>query len=185
MSESQILIARLNAKLQPIHRGEIFEDPLDAELKKSSLGSVSGGGTQMAKTGEIAYCDVEIDVSAPSDAVAASVIGILERLGAPKGSKLLVAQGHEIPFGSTEGLAVYLNGSDLPKSVYEECDANFVYSEFDRLLGGIGQVFSYWEGASETALYIYGGSFDAMKSRLEKFLTSYPLCQQCRVVQIA
>jgi hypothetical protein len=185
MPETHLFVARLNAKLQPMHRGEIFEDPLDEELKKSSLGSVSGGGTQMAKTGEVECCDIEVEVGTASEEVAAKIVRILERLGAPKGSKLTLARDHEIPFGLTEGLAVYLNGTDLPEAIYKECDSNFVYSEFDRLLEGQGQVFSYWQGPSETAFYIYGNSFATMNERLQPFLSSYPLCQRCRVVQIA
>jgi hypothetical protein len=185
MSESHVLVARLNAKLQPVHRGELFEDPLDEELKKASLGSIAGGGTQMAKSGEIEFCDIEIAAGSVSPEMTASIIRLIEQLGAPKGSKLYVAQGQQIPFGVSEGLAVYLNGSDLPKSVYQECDVNFVYGEFDRLLAGIGRVCSYWEGPRETALYMYGNSFASMKERLQEFLASYPLCQQCRVVQIA
>jgi hypothetical protein len=97
----------------------------------------------------------------------------------------LEAQGEELPFGINEGLAVYLNGTDLPDEVYAECDSNFVYSEFNRLLGPAGKVHSHWQGPTETALYMYGPSFEAMKSRLANFLDSYPLCQRARVVQIA
>jgi hypothetical protein len=168
-----------------MHRGEVFEDPLDEELKKSAIGSVSGGGTQMAKNGEIACCDIEVEVDAASQEAAASIIQIMERLGAPKGSKLILGPGHEIPFGSKEGLGVYLNGSDLPKETYAECDSNFVYSEIDRLLEGEGQVLSYWEGSAETAFYVYGNSFVTMSGRLQAFLASYPLCHKCRVVQLA
>jgi hypothetical protein len=169
-----------------MHRGEIFEDPLEEELKKSGFGSVTGGGTQLAKTREIECCDVEIEVKAPSDQVATFVIHVLERLGAPKGSKLIL-EGHdrEIPFGSREGLAVYLNGTDLPAATYRDCDSNFVYSEFDRLLDGIGRVYSYWQGPQETAFYMYGDSFSAMRERLQEFLAIYPLCERCRVVQVA
>jgi hypothetical protein len=80
---------------------------------------------------------------------------------------------------------VYLNGTDLPHEVYAECDANFVLSEFTRLRGSDGKVHSHWQGPAETALYMYGPSFESMKHRLTGFLTSYPLCQRARVVQIA
>jgi hypothetical protein len=185
MADQHILVARLNAKLQPMHRGEIFEDPLDEELKRSSVGSVSGGGTQMGKSGEIEFCDIEISVNLVGVDVAASVVQALEALGAPKGSKLQLADGQEIPFGTSEGLALYLNGTDLPPAVYQESDSNFVYGELDRLLDGEGQVFSYWEGPTETAFYMYGKSFATMSERIRSLLTSYPLCQKCRVVQIA
>jgi len=181
----QFLVAQLNARLQPMHRGEYFEDPLDAVLKKGNHGEVSGGGTMQAKTGEIDYCDIEIQVPASSSEIITLVVGTLEKLGAPKGSKLTVeATGEVLPFGVTEGLAVYLNGTDLPAETYRDCDSNHVYSEFGRLLEGEGRVLSYWQGPRETALYMYGRSFDEMKKRLSEFVATYPLCAQCRIEQI-
>lgn len=182
----QFLVARLNARLQPMHRGEFFEDPLDAVLKKHGVGEVSGGGTMQAKSGEIEYCDIEIQVPASSSDVASLVASTLESLGAPKGSKLTIeASGEEVTFGTTEGLAVYLNGTDLPAETYRDCDSNHVYAEFGRLLDGEGRVLSSWQGPRETALYMYGRSFDEMKRRLSEFIAAYPLCAQCRVEQIA
>ena len=58
-------------------------------------------------------------------------------------------------------------------------------SEFNRLCEGEGEVMSHWQGPRETALYLYGGSFANLKARLTPFLDAYPLCQKCRVVQIA
>lgn len=180
------LVAQLNARLQPMHRGEFFEDPLDVELKKSQLGEVSGGGTLQTPGGEIEYCDIEIELSRDPSAAERLVISTLEALGAPKGSKLHVeGKDRKVPFGTSEGLAVYLNGTDLPDEVYKECDSNFVYSEFDHLLEGEGRVLSYWQGPTETAFYAYGRSFETMHHRLAEFLATYPLCQRCRVVQVA
>jgi hypothetical protein len=136
--------------------------------------------------GEIDFCEIEIEVREPVAENIAMIKEALEAFGAPKGSKLrLEAQGEELPIGNYEGLAVYLNGTDLPDEVYAECDSNFVYSEFNRLLGEDGQVHSHWQGPTETALYMYGPSFDTMKRRLADFLDTYPLCQRARIVQIA
>ena len=182
----EMIVARLNAKLQPMHRGEYFEDPLDARLKKSRLGEVSGGGTMQEKSGEIVYCDIEISLASASEEVVQFVITTLEELGAPKGSELLIERsGIQRALGKAEGLAIYLNGTDLPAETYKTCDSNFVHSEFDRLLAGEGRVLSYWQGPTETALYMYGGSFSEMRRRLEPFIASYPLCQQCRITQVA
>jgi len=182
----QFLVAQLNVKLQPIHRGEIFEDPLDVALKNANQGEVSGGGTMQAKSGEIEFCDIELQAPNSSPETIRLIIETLEHLGAPKGSKLKVeATDQEIPFGTTEGLAVYLNGTDLPQETYQNCDSNHVYAEFGRLLEGEGRVFSYWQGPTETALYMYGKSFEQMKQRLSEFIESYPLCERCRLVQVA
>jgi hypothetical protein len=180
------IVARLNDRAQPMDRGELYEDPLDAVLKKHRAGSIVGGGTQLAEAGEIAFCEIEIEVHEPAAERIALVKQTLEELGAPKGSKLLLeADGKELPLGKFEGLAVYLNGTDLPDEVYQQCDSNFIYEEFDGLLGADGKVHSHWDGPTETALYMYGPSFETMKRRIAGFLASYPLCQGARVVQIA
>lgn len=182
----QMLVVSLNARLRPLDRGEIFEDPLDASLQEAGLGEVTGGGTQMAESGEVSSCDVEISVRGDLQAAIEHILDRLGRQGAPKGSKLRVCDtGAETPLGWTEGLALYLNGTDLPDEVYGNCDVNVVVREIEGLLEGKGFLLSYWEGPAETALYFYGPSFEYMQERIQGFLASYPLCAQSRVVQIA
>lgn len=143
----EMVIIQLNAKLQPIHRGEFFEDPLDAKLKAEALGEGSGGGTMQEASGEIEYCDIELSLVETTDETIGKVVSSLESLGVPKGSKLRVASsGVEREIGKAEGIAVYLNGSELPDATYQSCDVNFVYSELDRLLDGKGRVLSFWDG---------------------------------------
>ncbi len=187
MSEMPLhLIARLNAKLQPVHRGELFEDPLDEVMQAGRLGNVTGGGTQLGVTREVQFCDIEIELHGEREHGIRAVIEKLEALGAPKQSKLkLSGEGREIEFGRSEGLGLYLNGSDLPPEVYETSDVNFVYSELERLIAGLGRVMSYWEGPAGTAFYLYGRSFDMMKENIQILLEEYPLCQHCRVERIA
>jgi hypothetical protein len=181
-----LIVARLNDRAQPLDRGELYEDPLDAVLQKHRAGSITGGGTMLAENGEIDFCEIEIEIHEPVAERIALVKKTLEELGAPKGSVLeLLAQGDEVPFGINEGLAVYLNGTDLPDEVYAECDVDFIESEFVRLLGSDGKIHSFWQGPEETALYLYGPSFETMKSRIAAFLASYPLCQKARVEKIA
>ncbi|HYO79411.1 MAG TPA: hypothetical protein VE010_23295 [Thermoanaerobaculia bacterium] len=185
-TEPAMVIASLNARLQPVHRGEFFEDPLEEVLERRNLGEITGGGTMQMKTGEIEFCDVEVAVNTAVPDWERVLINALESLGAPRGSRLIVVgTGREIPFGVTEGLAVYLNGTDLPDEIYRECDSNHVYSEFNRLVGGEGRVLSWWEGPTETALYLYGGSFVSMRARIDEFIRTYPLCHRCRIEQIA
>jgi hypothetical protein len=184
--QSTLVVVRLNDRAQPLDRGEIYEDPLDEVLKKQGVGSVVGGGTLLSAEGEIEFCDIEIEIHEPTVENIALIRQTLEELGAPRGSTLRIEpELDELPFGNNEGLAVYLNGTDLPDDAYAQCDSNFVYSEFNRLLGSEGKVHSHWQGPTETALYAYGPSFATMQARLAGFLGSYPLCQRARVVQIA
>jgi hypothetical protein len=124
-------------------------------------------------------------VTEATDAVLGALGAALEGLGAPKGSRLIWNEGaNELEFGTFEGLAVYLNGTDLPDAVYEQCDVNVVYEEFGKLVGSEGRVVSHWQGPRETALYLYGRSAETMLARIRPFLDTYPLCDKARTVTI-
>lgn len=184
--EPQFIVVNLNARIQPMHRGEIFEDPLDEILSKASMGEISGGGTLQSESGEIENCDIEIQVLKSDEETVNTIKSELVKIGVPNGSKIIIEETDtEIKFGSLEGLALYLNGTDLDDEVYEQSDSNHVYSELDRLTEGIGRVYSYWQGPTETAFYLYGNSFSEMKSLISELVDNYPLCQKCRIEQIA
>jgi hypothetical protein len=181
-----MVIARLNARAQPLDRLEVFEHPLDQLLQATGTGMVTGGGTMLGDEGEIAFCDLELSVPEASDAVLGTIRKALEGVGAPKGSKLIWNGGaNELDLGVAEGLAVYLNGTDLPDEVYEQSDVNVVYEELDRLVASEGRVVSHWEGPRETALYLYGRCADSMLAKIRPFLETYPLCDKARTAKIA
>lgn len=181
--KKQFIIVTLNAKLQPTHRGDL-EDALTKVLEAHDIGEISGGGSLLEKNGEISECDIEIEATDTSEQAINHIIDFLERALAPKGSRLSV-NDKVISFGQHEGLALYLNGSDLPDEVYQNCDINEAWAEIEQLLGDVGSIHSYHQGDTETALYLYGDSFEQMHQLIKPYLDSYPLCQQCRVVQIA
>jgi hypothetical protein len=173
----------LNARLQPEHRHELFEDPLDALLQAAEVGEITGGGTALSDDGEVEYGDIEV---ALHDAAGVpKLIDLLEQLGAPKGSKVQGAGDCDRGFGITEGLGIYLDGQNLPDEVYEQCDSNHVFEQLSERIDGLGEICSWWQGPTETALYMYGQSFEAMRDAIAGFVASYPLCQNARVVQIA
>jgi hypothetical protein len=93
VSARPIVTATLNARLRPLDRGELYEDPLDEALRSAGLGEVTGGGTQLAATGEIDSCDLEIELAEISERTLETVRELLERLGAPNGSRLVVGEG--------------------------------------------------------------------------------------------
>jgi hypothetical protein len=182
------LIAQLNDKVGPIDRGFVYEEPLDAFLKLNYYGEVTGGGTFQEETGEIACCDIEIELHSNDQEriVISKIIDQLEALGAPKGSKLLVeTTGEEVLFGTKEGLALYLDGRNLPDEVYSESDTEFVWAELHRLIGIEPNADRNWQGREETAFYFYSDSFEQMRSAIHEFVSTYPLCAGARVVQIA
>jgi len=112
----------------------------------------------------------------------------LTKAGAPKGSVLQFTEKgleRKIPFGRLEGLAIYLNGTELPEQVYKNCDINVVCDRTKELLGNHGSRWSHWQGPTETALYYYGNSFDEMRRLIAGFVAEYPLCAKSRIIQIA
>ncbi len=179
--------AHLNARIMPVDRGERFEDPLADALAEKGFGEVTGGGTMQSSEGEIEFCGIDIDLFDAREGVP-FISDFLTQCGAPKGSKLeyeLEEKKIEASFGEVEGLAIYLNGTDLPANVYQECDINEVVAQINRLLDKHGAIGGYWQGPKETALYLYGASATAMQKRIAGYMAEYPLCQRARVVQIA
>jgi len=179
--------AYINAKIMPVARGKIFETPLDNAMKERGIGQAEGGGTLQAKDGEIIHCGVDVDLCL-TEANIKFVCDFLTIRGAPRGSKLQFPENDErvgIPFGEIEGIAVYLNGTDLPDEVYRTSDINVVMESFDQLTIGTRTMQGYWRGNKETALYLYGPSSEELTSRISGFMSEYPLCQKARVVKIA
>jgi hypothetical protein len=181
---SYLVTLELNARLQPLHRGHFYEDPIGEALEAYGCGVIDGGGTVMQESGEVALCDVEIALNENTKENIDAILHIIDEIAVPKGS-FLRAEGLEVPVGKLEGLALYLNGTELPDEVYRNCDMNYVVKKINELLAQSGSMYSFWQGSEDTALYFYGLSFDIMKEKMESFLLEYPLCQKCRIEQIA
>lgn len=187
--ESDVIFvtAQLNHLIMPIDRGERYEDPLDEALSNEGLGYTDGGGTMQKQSGEIEHIDVEIALSDKEKGIP-FIISKLEEFGAPKGSILKIHDtdpSTEIPFGVSEGVGIYLDGVNLPEEVYKTSDVNVVIDELNKRIEGIGEMQSYWQGNTETALYFYGKDQKRMIELMQGFLETYPLCKGARVVQLA
>lgn len=93
------LTIELNAKLQPKHRREMFEEPLENVLLQTNAGELLGGGTLQSATGEIIKCDITLGVN---DDWIEKILAYLQRIKIiPKGSKIICNQ--EItPIGQAE-----------------------------------------------------------------------------------
>ncbi len=187
-SSGNFIIATLNDKVMPLDRGEIYEDPLDEYIQVNAIGQVTGGGTMQLKTGEIEYCDIEIQLNGDeiNDEQINSIIEKLEELGAPKGSKLTIEKtGQKIEFGKKEGLGIYLDGINLPDAVYAEADIDYLADELNKRASPDNNVIRNWTGNEESALYYYAQSFEEMKNGVQDIVDSYPLCKGARIEKIA
>lgn len=108
----------------------------------------------------------------------------LEKAGAPKGSMARLDEHEPVTFGVTEGLAIYLNGTDLPDEVYANSDINDLVAALLDSVGAEGSMQSYWQGPRETALYLYGPSAARIADLIADVLPRFPLAQRCRVVPL-
>lgn len=179
--------AQLNHLLMPLDRGDRYEDPLNAALKDRGFGETGGGGTAMSEAGQIEYIDVEITLTNLSEGVP-FVIEQLEKFGAPKGSVLIIHDTkppRKISFGKIEGVAIYIDGVNLPDEVYESSDINVIIDDINKKLNGKGSMQGSWEGQKETALYFYGDDAEEMKELISGVMGKYPLLTGARVVTIA
>ena len=172
----------------PIDRGEIYEDPLNEFLRINGIGQVTGGGTLQLATGELEFCDVEIQLN--SEEVDEShiklIIDKLEELGAPKGSKLTIEKTEQkIEFGRKEGLAIYLDGINLSQEVYKNSDSEALAAEIRKLANIKDSVLRYWQGNTETGLYFYGESFEKINNSIAEFVKEHPECENCRIERVA
>lgn len=182
MEETVFAELHLNARLMPVDRGEIFEDRIYDFMSERGWGEVTGGGTLQSRTGEVESCDIDIEVVPKHKD---EFVDFIKRLYIiPKGSRLRIGE-ESFEVGESEGLALYLNGTELPDEVYKSNDINELIEKLDDAVSGIGARYSYFEGNTETALYYYGRSFSELNGKIADIVKSHPLCQKCRVVQIA
>lgn len=186
MDDHFYVTARLCAHIEPLARGEAFEDPLDAALGAAGLGAVTGGGSELRRGGGIAFADIELELGdlGRGLALAATVLG---ELGAPAGSYFLYSQdgqAHQVPFGAAECAALFLDGVGLPDEVYASGDINELADQIaGRLAGGaLGAIRGSWSGEAETAIEIFGPSAAAIAAAIMPVLRGHPLCQNARLV---
>src|SRR5437588_2961708 len=78
---------RIPGNIQPIERGERFEDPLQAALEKEKLGEVTGGGSQMGEGKTVEFCGLDVEVT-DRDKGLRIIRQIMRRLDAPPGTMI-------------------------------------------------------------------------------------------------
>jgi hypothetical protein len=88
----QFVYVKIPAPIQPLDRGTLFEDPIDAALESDGLGHVSGGGSLLGDacpdgTRPIELCGIDIDTTDRA-AVLEVLRVLLPNLGIPLASEL-------------------------------------------------------------------------------------------------
>jgi len=180
-----VAVFHLNARLQPMHRGSVYEDPLDELLAKHAPGSeVVGGGTEFDQSTGPLSCDTEVQLSGDPAETFQTVIDILEHLGAPVGSWGQLGDAPQVSFGRTHGLALSLDGSTLPDEVYAENDINEVIGALVEELGDDADLQSWWEGPERTSLYFYAEDAERLRAVLSSADGRFALAQNSMVEAI-
>jgi len=182
MDFPHLVLARVYEHIEPIDRGDRYEDPLQATLEKMGIGRVTGGGSQLNELGEIAYADVEIELANIDEAVGI-VAEALEIAGAPQGSELIQASDGRMlrEFGKLQCLAIYLDGTSLPDEVYANLDFEAVVAAIGAAAGG-NSYRGPWQGPQETGVFLFGPDAEAMFARVEPVIRRLPIGQNARVV---
>lgn len=172
--------------IEPIARGKRYEDPIDEFLIRHGLGKLDGGGTQLGETPQIEFVDVTLWLRDSGDALdqTASELG---RLGAPLGSELRFSESERErsrSFGTTECLAIFLDGVGLAAEVYASSDVNVTLARLKVALGDgkdLGEFRAHWRGDREVGLFFNGPSAFSMRAAMMPVLLSDPLCQNARL----
>ncbi len=182
MAFPHLVLARVYEHIEPIDRGERYEDPLQAALEQAEIGRVTGGGSQLNELGGIAYADVEIELANLDEALRV-VTNALEKAGAPQGSELRDAADDRIlrQFGTQQCMAIFLDGTTLPDEVYADLDFEAVVAEIGAAAGD-GSYRGLWQGSEETGVFFFGPDAEAMFARVEPVLRRLPIGQNARVV---
>jgi len=180
MPASHLIIARLHEHLEPMARGERYEDPLQATLEAAGIGRVTGGGSQLNQAGGIDFADIEIEL-ANLDAALATTVATLEQAGAPVGSEILQDGAVLRRFGTMQCLAIFLDGVSLPDDVYANLDFDDAVMQLGNA-AGVDSYHGFWQGPQETGLFFFGTDAEAMFARAERVLAVLPIGQNARVV---
>ena len=185
-SEPHFVVATLWEAIQPLDRGDRYEDPLDEALEREGLGGTCGGGSQLSDSCGIEFVDIEIELRDLERGLAVTK-QILEQQGASKGSVLRYKENGEdktMTFGVSECLAIFLDGVGLPDAVYQSSDINEFAGQINEILESevAGEIRGSWVGPEETAIFIHGPNAQTIFDVLRPLLDSYPLAQNARLV---
>ena len=177
--------AKMWEAIQPIPRGERYEDPLDAALKPAGLGEVSGGGSSIDKEHGIDFVGVDIELASLESLEL--VRRVLEEAGAPKGSELQFQRGGKsqvIGFGVSERVTIWLDGITLPDHVYERFSTDELADQLEAAMAfdPVAEIRGSWKGPRETSIYIHAANAEQLFRALEPALLANPACQNARVI---
>jgi hypothetical protein len=175
----------LNTRVGAATRVGVYETVLrDGLAKFSPVSELLGGLNLLAESGEPRSCWLWFELE--DLGAAAGVVNVLTRVArVPRGSSISIDGGRPREFGLAEGVAVYLNATDLADEVYRNGDVRDLTREISDALGQLQWELLTWHGLRETAMYVYGESAAALINLMNPVLAANPLAESCRIVTVA
>lgn len=171
---------RIPLPLQPMHRGDWYEDPLTAAFKAERRGSrVTGAGTVLDGARRLVSADIELELAEPIDEQLAVVTQVLEAQAAPRGSSISLLGRAAVPFGLCGVLALHLPRATPADVKYDHVPCTeAAMALMKRLVNHADGVFvvQTWDtDDSGTTVYISGTDLNAARAIVEPMIASDPL----------
>jgi hypothetical protein len=184
-TERHFVFAQIWEAIQPLDRGDRYEDPLEAALASGNLGEITGGGSSHDPDHGIHYAGIDIEIASWS--TLELLKRVLEDAGAPRGSELQFERdgtSEVLPFGTGERVTIWLDGVTLPDEVYERFSTDELA---DRIVAAMAfdpraEIRGSWKGPRETSIYIHCTNAEAVYAALFPVLSASPACQNARVI---
>lgn len=176
-------VAQIEEYIEPIDRGDRYEDPLGKALEEKGFGAVTGGGTQLDDEHLVLWADVDMELANLDDALDFAK-ETLNNLGVPIGSKIHYekdGETHSDDIGKLEVLGIYLDGIGLPEEVYAELDFAAFYDELKAILKPQVELRGIRQANEETGLFAVGASCDKAYDLLPALTGKMPILQNARI----
>jgi hypothetical protein len=97
LDPEKFIYIKIPGDIQPLERGELFEDRIEPVLQKRGIGSISGGGSSLGDVGpdghrEVVFCGIDIDV-VDHEKTLTALREVLPELTAPAGTEIHYTTG--------------------------------------------------------------------------------------------
>ena len=170
----KVITLQLNDRCSPITRGQMYREPLDKYMELKGLGEVEGGGTQLEKSGERAYCELEIMIENESAFNIEELKTEIERIGVPKGSYLILDDETIFPLGTLEGVGVYFRYMEAPEKLFDEIDMDDFWDGIDEAVKEYGKYHDNWQGSEIAVFYYYGLNAELILKKITEKMVGHP-----------
>lgn len=163
----------LPARVQPVHRGDWYEDPIEDELAAEGI-SLSVTGSRTMVDDDVRVEGTELFVRTKDERFVAAAVDVLERQAAPSGSYVEdLRTGQRTPFGTCAVVVARLHAAVPVDAVFDRADGNTVLMAAieamrDELATTRGGVVPSWHVLPETTdVVLHGPDADALVAFVE------------------